>query len=464
MDPVDFLLVAYKLSLLSFYTGVLVYTLPLPVSGLKRWAPTLISDSIVAAGLSFLFFHLFRLGEYLMGLLGGSWDFLFKWYHDSLATIISIKTLLVVIQAIPDPLGVVDAIRSLISPVDKAVTGALLFLATMGGLIELVRNYAVVLAAIGIALYAVPFRLARGGGAWLLAFSLVFSIGLPLLPAFLVSVAEAPGSPVNVPEELRKGVAVAEIVLEDSLGGRIGSGFAKIYSIPDGSLIAVYRVGSDGRLYTSYGDYRVTLPSRTEVTVTLEAAGVAFPVDPSIIDLENHEYYNGAYHITLKAPNILYAGREHVVLYTNGGPFNETQAGDNGVSGTLYLEPGEYVAASFPVGCSVSLESPGLQYTASVIEWGGVEFNHTIGYAVEPGWYNVSLVVGECKVEREPDIGVKDYFVPSLDVSFIDYNVLASFILYYFTVPLMYLFLLFSVTAGVARFLGGRDRIQVRVV
>ncbi len=464
MDPVDFLLVAYKLSLLSFYIGVLVYTLPVPLPGLKRWAPTLISDSIVAAGLSFLFFHLFRLGEYIMGLLGGSWDFLFKWYHDSLATVISIKTLLVVIQAIPDPLGVIDAIRSLVSPVDKAVTGALLFLATIGGLIELVRNYAVVIAAIGIALYAVPFRLARGGGAWLLAFSLAFSIGLPLLPVFLVSIAESPGSPVNVPEELRMGIAVAEVTVEDSLGKTVKSGFVRIYNIPEGDLIALYKLESDGRLYTSYGDFRVTLPSRVEIAATLEIAGVTFPLNPSTINLEDYEYYNGAYHVRLTAPHVLYSEEEYMVLYTNGGPFNESLTGNRTLSGILYLEPGEYLAVSFPVECTVSLESPGLRYATRVIEWGGIEFNNTIGYAETAGWYNVSLRINECGMSEDPSINVMDYFTPSLDISFIDYNILASFILYYFTVPLMYLFLLFSVTTGVARFLGGRDRIQVRVV
>ena len=467
MDAVDLLLIAYRLSLLSFYIGVLIYTLPVPLAGVKRWAPTLISDSIIAAGLSFLFFYMFRLGEYIMGLLGGSWDFLFKWYHDSLATIISVKTLLVILQALPDPLGIVDAIRSLVSPVDKAVTGALLFLATMGGLIELVRNYAVILAAIGVALYAVPFRIARGGGAWLIAFSLVFSVGLPLLPPFLVSIAESPGSPVNVPEELSRGIAAAEIKLVDAFGAEVRAGFARVYALPDNSLVAVYRVGEDGRLYTSYGDPRVTLPSRADTSIVLETAGVSFPLEPSVVSLENYDYYSGVYHVTLEAPHVLYSDTRFIVLYSNGDPIKvEVIDVEEGtvVNGSVYLGESDYVAASFPSNCNVTLRGQGLSSSSSTTIWGDLEFRHITGYAGEPGSYNFSLVIGDCRLEETPNIKVKDYYTPSLDVSFIDYNVLASFILYYFTVPLMYLFLLFSVTAGVARLLGGRDRIQVRVV
>jgi len=42
-----------------------------------------------------------------------------------------------------------------------------------------------ILASLGLALMAVPFRIARGAGAFLLSFSLVFYIGLPLYPQFV---------------------------------------------------------------------------------------------------------------------------------------------------------------------------------------------------------------------------------------------------------------------------------------
>ncbi len=46
MTPYGYLYyVALKLALLTFYIGVLVYALPIPLGGLKRWAGTLVRDS-----------------------------------------------------------------------------------------------------------------------------------------------------------------------------------------------------------------------------------------------------------------------------------------------------------------------------------------------------------------------------------------------------------------------------------
>jgi hypothetical protein len=41
----DLFEIALKLALLTFYLGALVYALPIPVRGLKRWGGVLIRDS-----------------------------------------------------------------------------------------------------------------------------------------------------------------------------------------------------------------------------------------------------------------------------------------------------------------------------------------------------------------------------------------------------------------------------------
>ena len=45
----------------------------------------------------------------------------------------------------------------------------------------------------------------------------------------------------------------------------------------------------------------------------------------------------------------------------------------------------------------------------------------------------------------------------------LDINIFTSFIIYYFTVPLLYYTMLFAITLGIARLLGGRDTMTIRV-
>ena len=46
---------AFALSVLTYYLGVLIYAIPIPWYGIKRWAPLLIFDGLLAASLTLFF-------------------------------------------------------------------------------------------------------------------------------------------------------------------------------------------------------------------------------------------------------------------------------------------------------------------------------------------------------------------------------------------------------------------------
>ncbi len=458
MDEADALLIAYRLSILAFYIGVLIYALPIPIGGLKRWAPTLMGDAVLAAILSLAFFYILDASNYIAGILGGSWELFSAWYRDAFSAVVGIKTILITLYTIPDPTGISDAIASMLAPVDKAVTAALIFLASIGGLGELVVNYSPLLAAIGVGLYAVPFRLTRSAGAWLIAFALVFNAGLQVLPVFISTIADAPESPVNPPEI--GNVVFAEVRVVDNYGNPIRGGILHVYN-ETWSEVAVYLVDSEGYAISSSGERTISLPD-SNIYIDLELNGILFPTYPSPITPDDYNQEGSTWSLEITAPDILWSPGPYMIVYTTGYPYDAVIS-DTSAEFTVELYLNHYIEAAYPVGCSINLYSDELEASQYTMEWRGIDVEYYTLYPHSYGLYTVEAYADPCNLDITPDVEVKDYWQPT-DINFVDYNLLAAFILYYFTIPLLYIFLLFAATMGVARLLGGRDRLQVRVV
>lgn len=448
----EILVTAYKLSLLTFYIGVLIYALPIPLPGLKRWAPTLMADSILAAALVFLVYTLLDLSDYIAASLGGSWAFFESWYADAFSIITGLKALIAIIYSTPDPAGVLGGVKVLVSPVDKAATAALLFLLTVGGIHLLVYTYGPLLAAVGVALYSVPFRILRGAGAWLLSFILVFNAGLQVLPVFLVTVADAPGSPINPSASLESGVVYKEVRVLNVMGDPVRGGLLVVHNAT-GAKIAEYPVDDEGYARSSQGDRQVSLPAG-DVWFELVSNAVVFPLEPDLVDASEP----GS--IVVWSPHIFWSPGVLQYAYTIGSITGYTVNGTHS-SFEVELYPGEFVSIRYPVDCPVYVEYEGLAYTESTTTWKGLEIVKIKLEALQYGMYNITLSAEDCGID--PGLGGEDYW-GGIDTSFVDFNILAAFILYYFTVPMIYIFTLFIATMGLARLLGGRDRIPLRVV
>lgn len=453
MDPAYLAVLALKLAILTFYLGVLVYALPIPLPMVKRWGPQLVWDSLVSLLLVALYATLYSLSSRIALLLGGSWTLFNVWYTSSLGVTLSLKTFLASLTAIPEISRFLGVISAIVTPLDRAATLAILFLTTIGGIAELVYNYGLILITVGLVLYALPLRIARGAGAWLIAFILVFNIGLQILPIFLSSLATPPQVP-----EASIDYRLLSIKVTSSNGHPIAYGFLEIRD-NEGTL-ALYKLDGSGLAKSKLleGD-QVVVPAKT-VSVYLEYDGILFPLEPS--PLRPQDYPNG-YRITLRAPHIVLSRYPLIVVYTSTEG-SEVEEGDNWFSIKTSMNPGDYIEIRYPNYCNLSISSNLTPVTGSW-EWRGVSGSYYRFEASTSGSYHILVQISGCNSPILPsDDGVRDYLEELMKrLSFIDLNLLKAFILYYLTIPSIYIFILFLATGALARVLGGRDRIPVRV-
>lgn len=448
----DILLVAFKLAMLTFYLGILVYASPLPISRFKRWAPELILDSIYAVLLIALYYFLFDASEALASLIGGSWEAFKTWLSSSLSFVMYLKTLAVLLKSVITQVPLASTVVPLLSPLDRAATTAILFLITVAGIAEIVRNYGLVLMAIGVALYSVPFKLTKGPGAWIIAFILVFNTGLPVLPLFLEYVASPPDAEPQVPLYRDEYVKLVYSPGEPVRGG-------VLVVIMGGEEVASYLVNSEGSAISRLsGSPPIQLPL-APYRLEHEYLGVAFPLELAATGPQN-----------LRATNkwIKVNPVEGLYAYVVNGEA-DPRVSEGLVVIEASLRPGGYLEVRYTDSCLVETElhgnATGIMMSGGSWSWRGERGYYERLTASSTVSFNLSIrYSGACdlNVDESSLLDYAEYAASRLD--FITPNLLEAFILYYLTVPAMYIFMLFGATFGVARLLGGRDRIPVRVV
>ena len=266
-----FLLIAYYLSILSFYLGVLIYALPIPWSGLKRWGPRLIMDSFFVASLAASFDLIIKFVDNLRITLGADWHNFFAFVGG--LTIFK-TTLLIALATIQSFLSkFIPGIAKVLSIIMSKISYSLYASTMMLVLGEFIRTTYWFLASLGIALMAIPFRIARGAGALLLSMALVFYVALPLYPYFLTFIVSAP--------EHVSDVYTMYGNVENPFNTTIGGGFVSLRvnneSIPVG-IIA--------------GDMHVELSvdpkyMKQNVSLVIDVCGHAFLTNVSNVRLES---------------------------------------------------------------------------------------------------------------------------------------------------------------------------------
>ncbi len=183
----EFLAIAFDLAVLTYFIGTLIMGLPIPVYGLKKWGPKLISDGIYSAVLVNLFELILYVSQEISSVLGASWVNFYQWIYQVIAQELNIfflvKVLYAAAYASEDP-----ALTALMSPLlflFSLITGLLTTMETILIISYVVLNESGLFIAMGIMLMALPFRIGRSIGGALIGFAVVFYIGLPYLPNFL---------------------------------------------------------------------------------------------------------------------------------------------------------------------------------------------------------------------------------------------------------------------------------------
>lgn len=197
MMGMHLLFIAYYLSILTFYLGVLIYALPIPVIGLKKWGPRLITDAFFIAALTLSLNTIVNFADYIRTLAGGSWEAFFLQIKSTIAFRSMIVLLFSIFSGIFAKFlpGINRLATLIINPILASLHSSML----LYSIATVVYKGVWMLSSLGILLMAIPFRIARNAGAFLLSFAIVFYIALPLYYGFYKLLLYSPSASLGMP-------------------------------------------------------------------------------------------------------------------------------------------------------------------------------------------------------------------------------------------------------------------------
>jgi hypothetical protein len=267
-----FLLIAYYLSILTFYLGVLIYALPIPLTGLKKWAPRLLTDAFFIAILTLSLGTIINVADYIRTLIGGSWE---NFLLQTKTTII-FRTVIVFLFSIIGNLfsKFLPGINRLITLIINPILASLYSNMLMYSIATMIYKGVWLISSLGIVLMAIPFRIARNAGAFLFSFALVFYIALPLYPSFYRILIYSPSTPLEIP------IIYGSIVNE--FNQPITSGYIG-FEINTNEYIGPLPLYSNNYMLLTTN----TKLMSSLVTIYFDAAGHQFYTNISNVDLHN---------------------------------------------------------------------------------------------------------------------------------------------------------------------------------
>jgi hypothetical protein len=463
LDVTSLLIIGYKLSLLTFSIGTLIYALPVPWRGLKIWGPRLVWDSISAFIFLSIYYVLLEISNKIPMLLGGSWAYLISWMKSLIAFTLSLKEIVIIAYTAAKALGPLKMLSSLLWPIDRLSNVLWIFLASVYGLSIFIKSYCFVLLALGIVLYAIPFRLGRSAGSWLIAFALVFNAGLPLLPNFVSSFYQT--GQKGVSPIVNYGLVYVKINITDYSGKPLDLGIVDFYVIDQGkaNLVGKYAIARGGSLYSGYSEGYIPLPSKKEVYAYLEIYSLKMPIYPFPITTANLTVNGNEYYLRLVPHNLIWH-KDGLILVTTASNVSANIVKDNEIR--VYINDSDYyVDIRSPEGCQYSLSLKGKLLRSEKGNWTWLNLKGTYKRLYLKGEALIDIkVVNNCiVVPNYPKL--IDYYVDFLGEGiFLDTDFLRSLIILFFTLPLIYIFLLFSIAYALAKLIGGRERIIPRFI
>ena len=460
----DLVRLAFSLSLLTFYTGVLIYSLPIPYRGLKSWAPRLIADSVLAAGLAAAFYAILEVPAFIRSVLGASWALYESRVALNLAAAAAVKALAYVIKEaagiVENPIvGVVAGVAvSLLAKLADLAIATAIALQSLGWL---AMKASPLLAALGLVLYSIPLRLGRGAGAWLLALALVLPALLPALPLFEAAVAHYAGGYGAVQAAAAQGVVV------DAWGSTIGYGVLLFYpanATPEGEPLARYPIIGGRAQGFPPGSVTITFPPDGSSSAYLELDGLRALLYPAPVDFTAIRVEDGVPVLVLQAKLVLFHDGLLAAFASNIPAAATLNRGPGHVEIQVIDDMGAYVEVRWPKSCDVTVQAEAdvggvVVEPVGEWEWAGVEGEgaRVVPTTREAAYRVIIDYAGDCGEKPSPS-PVKDYLFDQL-MGRVNLTVIATYVFTgLFLLPATYLALLALLVGGVARALGGRDR------
>ncbi len=450
----EFLLTAFYLSVLSYYLGTLFYMIPLPFYSIKKWAPTLMVDGVFSATLVFTYTIILALIDYIGGVLGSNWTSFYLWIGFKTGIVATLLTILRIIGMTLSMSGLQFLANSIISSLISILTYVILSLLIITVVAMIITSYGARLLALGILLHAVPFRLTRASGAMMISIVIVFSIGLPLMPAFVEYVS----APLIVPGLVVTDYGLAYVVVNitDTVGNSIPYTLFEAYRLDNNRLLARYIGSREGYIDTCDPDKG--LPSSRSYGVVVEVGGARL-VD-TVNPVEDYKQLNNTvYRLDLRYNKLLSIGVTRFI-YLNNSILKSLTISQNHYTLELDVdqETAIYIVVQTSDTVTVYIDGYGRSPDRTdYYTWYGVElYSHT--YTLDTGSHVVDLyiVYGDTETPEIDEVYyLRDVANITLTRPITLINPIAYLIFNLLIAPLAYIAILFSTSYALARLLGG---------
>lgn len=190
----ELLALGHSLAWFTYVLGVLFQTLPLPRRSLKAWGPTLMVDAVIAelalASVGLVESLVSWISQTIQTALGSplnptaSFVLILTELASMDAALISI---LVLISSVPELGLIASTVNNLLNPALTVVTSAIILWIILQFLASFLPSIWFTTYVLGLVFYALPFRIGRRLGSYLLSSSIVLTIAIPLMPSLAMS-------------------------------------------------------------------------------------------------------------------------------------------------------------------------------------------------------------------------------------------------------------------------------------
>ncbi len=445
----ELLSLAYSLSLLTFSLGTVLYGSPIPIKSVKKWGVLMMYDGMASALLVSLYSLLVRLTDYLLTVLDASWPQFMLWLTGRTGILV---TFYISLQSMATALKLsgTDLLAELLKHVGSLVATSLTAIKVIYLIATVVYSIRDKILAVGILLYSIPMRVGKTAGAAMIALSLVYYVGLPLMPAF-AAIFESPSAVVH-----SDGYGSIKGVVVDVAGRPIPYPVVRLYTT-NGIEPAVVVVGDvDGGFYVGPPQDLIKLGKELEVDILF--MGYKLSPDPAVLVIP----WTG----TLRVSNIMYLGNGLSIIFS-GILVIEGVEHPSPTSATIKLSVIDYVAdlGFLKVNSTnvnqLLVDGKELTCTWTSFSWRGMLLDECF-IQLGPGTHTVTVGHYSGIGYPEPEVEERHY-IDYGDV--MDYlNALqttaASYLYSYLLLPSAYLVLLSTSSYILSKFLGGGLRLR----
>lgn len=466
MFEYTFLVIAFYLSILSYYLGVLLYMIPLPFYGIKKWAPILMVDGAFSAVLIFSYTLILNAIDYFSRLLGVDWNSFFVWIGLKTSLVVMLIVSLKFIGLSLSLGGLQFLANSIISSLINSLMTVMFLLLSISIASTIILTYGSKILALGILLFATPFRITRSAGSMIISIIIVFSIGLPLMPIYVEILSQAPSFSESLLTEY--GIAYGYINIVDLFNSPVYKPVAKIYTIDEDIILAQY-IGDSRGVINALSPEK-GFPSSKEYIIYIEYGGLKYRrvVDPE----RDYLSFKGLYNLSIKLP-VVKIDRLRFIYPRYCIP---VKARIEGNSVLLEVKKSSSLCRLF---LNVYRDENAILYVDNVIldperiiryEWYGVKLK-TLVYNLDSTSSNVITVKIDLEYQdyfEEPSVKEINYVGDSMGLYKFSPTDLVKPVVYIvfnlFVAPLTYVAILFSTSIGLARVLGGALPSLARVI